>query len=310
MPVAAPHPACAADDFLVTIPDQNLVVGIQRQLELKADEELRCSHLASMTTLVASGVTDLSGLEHAHRLSNLTVRASTVSSLAPIANLPRVTTLNFPGSQLTSLDLMANFPALVSIDVSNNPVSDQSPLANLPGLTFLAVAGNGITDITPLTDHAQLAWLELSGNQITDISALAGHTKLATLLLNDNMISDGSPLASATGLNRLEMANNELTNVDFMASIEPRSVNLAGNRISNINGVTRNAYLDGSRTVDLRNNCIDLASVGLRRRRALTRAVTSSCGLGSLGLAGFCATAWPLLGGTYATSVTLAPIDC
>ena len=249
MPVVAPHPACEADDFLVTIPDQNLVVGIQRQLDLKADQELRCSHLASMTTLVASGVADLSGLEHALRLSSLTVRASTVSTLAPIANLPRITTLNFPGSQLTSLDLVATFPALVSIDVSNNPVSDLSPLADLPDLTYLAAAGNGITDISPLADHAQLVWLELSGNQITDVSALAGHTKLTTLLLNDNMISDGSPLAS-----------NQLTNVDFMASIEPRSVNLAGNRISNINGVTRNAYLDGSRTVDLRNNCIDLAS--------------------------------------------------
>jgi len=260
MPAAAPHPACAADDFRVTVPDQNLAEGIRRQLELKADQELRCSHLASLTALVASGVADLSGLEHAVRLSSLTVRASSVSSLTPIAELPRLATLNLPGNQLTSVEPLTRIPTLVAIDISNNAISDIAPLASLPGLTFLAAAGNSISDISPLTDHGELAWLELSDNQIADVSALKGHTKLSTLLLNDNLIEDGNPLATATGLNRLEMANNRLTNVDFMSDIEPRNVVLSGNLISNINGITRNAYLDGSRKVDLSNNCIDLES--------------------------------------------------
>jgi hypothetical protein len=49
-------------------------------------------------------------------------------------------------------------------------------------------------------------------------------------------------------------------NVDFIKGLDLRTVDLSGNNITSVRGVAENRYIDGSRSVDLRGNCIDLTS--------------------------------------------------
>lgn len=222
--------------------------------------ELRCSDLARVTRLNVTGARSLAGLEYAVNLSQLAIRNSSVSSLAPVEGLARLTTLNVTGSSLTTLHSLPALPALVALDISTNFVSDLTPLADVPGLTYLKANGNAITDISGLADLRELTWVDLSENQITDITPLAGHEQLETLLLNDNFISDAGPLSTATRLQRLGLANNALTDVDFIRDLELRTVDLSGNNITSVRGVAQNRYIDGSRSVDLRGNCVHLTS--------------------------------------------------
>ena len=259
---SAPHHSCRANDAVVTINDPAVFDAVASQaFGANVDAtELRCSDLARVTRLNVTGARSLAGLEYAVNLSQLTVRNSGVSSLAPVEGLARLTTLNVTGSSLTTLHSLPALPALVALDISTNLVSDLTPLANVPGLTYLKANGNAISDISGLEDLRELVWVDLSDNPITDITALSGHEHLETLLLNDNFISDAGPLSGAARLQRLSLANNRLANVDFIKGLELRTVDLSGNNITSVRGVAENRYIDGSRSVDLRGNCIDLTS--------------------------------------------------
>lgn len=261
-PQADMHPACRADDFVVTVSDPALLEALTGPQDKEAGSatELRCSQFAKLVNLRASGVADLSGLEYAVNLSNVTLRDSPVTSLEPLARLPRLQSLTVSGGRLSSLEPVRHMPALLSLDVTNSSVSDLSPLASVPALAYLKANDNAISDISALAGLTQLAWVDLSGNLITDVSAFSSNRTVETLLLNDNLITSAAPLGGLTQLQRIELANNQLTELGFLLALRPRSVNLSGNYIGTVNAVAQNGYIDGSRTVDLRHNCIDLGS--------------------------------------------------
>lgn len=259
---SAGHHSCRANDAVVTINDPALFDAVATHLFESNHEvtELRCSDLARVTRLRVTGAGSLAGLEYAINLSELIVRNSSVSSLAPVEGLARLTTLNVIGGSLTTLRSVTTLPALVALDVSDNLVTDLTPLADVPGLTYLKADGNALADISGLAGIIGLTWVDLSDNLITDITALAGHEGLETLLLNDNFIGDAGPLRGAVRLQRLGLANNNLVDVDFIQGLELRTVDLSGNNITSVRGIAQNRYIDGSRSVDLRGNCIDVTS--------------------------------------------------
>lgn len=259
---ASAHAACVGNDFVVTVPDRALFEAIAgpRKAQESPTNELSCSEFARVVHLRANGVTDLEGVQYAVNLSTAALRDSPVTDLAPLANLPRLQTLTITGGRLTSLAPLASMPALVSLDLSSSSVTDLTPLAAVTNLVYLNADGNAIADISALENLTALAWLDLSNNLIADVSALGGNRRIETVILNDNRIVDAGPLGGMTQLTRIELANNGLTELGFLASLKPLSVNLSGNRIATVNAVAHNDHFDGSRTLDLRHNCIDLQS--------------------------------------------------
>ena len=154
----------------VHIPDPNLRAAVSEALD---GVPVTRETMLQLTELDARerGVTDLTGLGHAHNLRSLMLVYNNISDLTPISDL-----------RLDDLWLWGNL------------VANLSPLANMTTLTHLDLGYNRISDISPLEKLTRLKWLELQGNQITDVTPLAALTSLEKLWITDNTITDHSSL--------------------------------------------------------------------------------------------------------------------
>ena len=178
-----------AEDWL---PDPNLRMAIRETLReeigLPDHTPLTKEHLKHLANLDVenSGISDLTGLEHAINLQDFNGDRNQISDLTPLLGLVRLHTLS----------------------LRENQIFDISPLANLTTLHRLTLALNQISDITPLENLRGLRWLDLEYNQIRDISVLSNLTILEDLRLTSNFITDFSPLANLTLLKRLSIKEN------------------------------------------------------------------------------------------------------
>ncbi len=169
---------------VVSIPDANLAAAVREEI----GESITTHGMSILGSLSLKnrGITDLTGLEHAHNL----------------------TTLYLDGEYIGEEGY-----------VNNNAVSDMSPLSALTQLRILYLNSNGITDVSSLAGLTQLTLLYLQGNNITDVSPLAQLTQLTLLYLQGNTISDVSPLAQLTQLTHLYLQGNPLNHASIHTHI-------------------------------------------------------------------------------------------
>ena len=235
----------------VSIPDRNLAAALREEI----GNAITTRTILNLTQLEApnSGITDLTGLEHARNLRELNlgdeyievepwfVNSNTISDFSPIAGLTRLTRLNLSHCGLSDASFVSGLTQLTWLDLGNNSISDISPLANLrqldqlylwsnnisdisalvelKKLTWLMLNSNNISDVSPLTDLKQLPGLGLGGNNISDVSPLAELKKLTDLYLWDNSISDISPLAELKKLTYLYLGNNSISDISPLAEL-------------------------------------------------------------------------------------------
>ena len=145
IPPAIPDPA-------TWMPDANLRSAVRSALGLATDAAFTQTQLQQLTELFASqsGISDITGLEHATELTKLSLWRNDISNLTPIQNLTSLTYLR----------------------LARNDISDVSPLSGLTALTSLGLQHNSIVNVAPLATLVNLTWLRLAGNSITDLSAL------------------------------------------------------------------------------------------------------------------------------------------
>ena len=125
IPSSIPDPA-------TWMPDANLRGAIRNALGLATDATFTQAQLQQLTKLWASqsGISDLTGLEHATGLTTLSLWGNSISDLAPLSGLTGLTDLR----------------------LGQNQIIDVTPLSNLTNLTRLKLARNpGITDFSPLS---------------------------------------------------------------------------------------------------------------------------------------------------------------
>ena len=185
-------PIDPGDDETILIPDPNLAAAIRQ----KIGDSITRKTLLNLTGLDApnSGITDLTGLEHARNLEWLYIQDNNISDISPLAGLTQLTELWLSDNSISDISPLAGLTQLTYLALSSNTISDVSPLAGLTQLTRLFLPGNTISDVSPLAGLTQLTWLGLSSNTISDIAPLANLTKLEDLQLFNNSISDVSPL--------------------------------------------------------------------------------------------------------------------
>ena len=220
----------------VSIPDPNLAAAIREQI----GDTITTHTMLNLIKLYVSnsGITDLTGLEHAHYLSSLDLRGNTntVSDFSPLAGLTNLKSLNLSGSFLTDISSLIGLTDLEDLGLSGSNLSDISPLAHLTNLTRLSLSSNNLSDISPLVNLTGLAVLDLDGNNLSDISPLANLTGLGALYLSSNNISDVSPLANLTNLTRLWISHNNISDVSPLANLTHLSgtLSLLDNNISDV----------------------------------------------------------------------------
>ena len=259
---------------VISIPDVNLAAAVRETLELAPREALTTDALSNLIDLDAGnrGITDLTGLEHAHFLVTLnlggkyingrTVNSNTVSNVSPLSGLTKLKHLDFSDSFLSDVSFLAELTQqLVLLDLSNNNISDVTPLTGFTHLEKLRLGNNNISDVTPLENLIELVELWLDNNNISDVTPLAELTQLVLLDLSNNNISDVTPLAELTYLTwLLQLSNNNISDVTPLENlIRLKVLNLWENNISD---VTPLAELTQLELLNLSSNSIsDVSSL-------------------------------------------------
>ena len=271
---------------LVSIPDPNLAAAIRQ----KIGDSITTHTLLDLTQLDVpnSGITDITGLEHAHSLTylvlggqgtaqgiannnrvsnfspltgltNLTLdlSQSSLSDVAPLAGLKNLMELNLMNNHILDVAPLANLKNLTLLNLSSNNISDVAPLAGLKNLTDLSLIGNDISDVALLADLKNLTNLSLTVNNTSDVSLLANLKNLTELALTVNKSSDVAPLAGLTNLTRLYLSGNNISDVSFLANLKNlTSLGIQGN----ISDVAPLANLKNLHSLDLTfNNISDVA---------------------------------------------------
>ena len=239
----------------ISIPDPNLAAAIRQ----KIGDSITTHTLLDLTQLDVpnSGITDLTGLEHAHSLTYLGLRGdnnannnrvpdfsplagltnltldlsqSSLSDVSPLANLKNLTRLILRSNNLSDVAPLAGLTNLTQLELTSNNISDVAPLAGLTNLTQLWLGGNNISDMSPLANLKNLTNLSLTVNNTSDMSLLANFKNLTVLALSGNNISDVSPLAGLTNLTELVLSGNNISDVSPLANLKNlTSLSIQGN---------------------------------------------------------------------------------
>ena len=145
IPPAIPDPA-------TWMPDANLRSAIRTALGLAADAMFTQAQLQQLTELWASesGISDITGLEHATELTKLSLWGNNISDLTPLQNLTNLTYLRLGRNDISNVSALSELTALTNLGLQNNSIVDVAPLAPLVNLTWLRLANNSITDFSAL----------------------------------------------------------------------------------------------------------------------------------------------------------------
>jgi internalin A len=260
----------------VVFPDPTLDAAIRAAIGKTTGDIIYQSDLDNLTTLNATNVSDIWGLEHCTSLTHLDLSDGRISDFSSLAGLTNLTYLYLGINQISDISSLTGLTNLTHLDLNRNPISDLSPLAGLTSLTYLGLGGSnmigdlsliagltnlthlvlndgGISDISLLSSLTNLTYLDLYSNQISDISSLAGLTNLTHLYLGVNQISDVYSLAGLTNLTYLELFGNPISDLSSLSSgfTSLTYLNLSSNQISDLlplAGLTNLTHLDLSST--------------------------------------------------------------
>ena len=190
----------------VNIPDANLAAKLREALNKSSGDSITAEEMATLTSLLvgASGISDLTGLEHAVNITDLRIWSNQITDLSPLAYMTNLETLYSYGNSVNSISPLANLTKLNFLNSGWIEDGDISPLTNLTELRTLWLDGNNLSDISPLSNLPKVTYLQLGNNGLTDISALSSLTNLWFLNIKGNNITDYSPLDSLTSLSELQ----------------------------------------------------------------------------------------------------------
>ncbi len=222
----------------ISFPDANLAAVVRQTLSLSSSEAITTHSMLNLLALDApnSGITDLTGLEHAHNLRGLNlaaeyiegegyVNSNTVSNVSALSTLTHLTWLNLQNNNISDISALSALTNLNTLNLQNNNISDIYALSTLTQLTELILDNNNISDVSPLSGLTLLTQLALHNNNISDIYALSGLKNLASLNLQINNISDLSPLLALNPIGtqwdstELNLRNNPLSYVSINTHI-------------------------------------------------------------------------------------------
>ena len=224
-------------DKMVSIPDANLASAVREALDLAPGTALTSHAILDLTEFSApnSGITDLTGLEHAHNLRYLHLANTTVSDVSPLSALTQLRHLHLANTAVSDVSPLSALTQLRDLHLANTAVSDVSPLSALTQLIFLYLNNTAVSDVSPLSALTQLIQLHLANTAVSDVSPLSALTQLPVLVLANNSISDISALAGLTQLNTLWLHNNSISDISALSGLtQLNTLRLYNNSISDV----------------------------------------------------------------------------
>lgn len=113
-------------------------------------------------------------------------------------------------------------------------IADLTDLSQMKNLDVLSLCNEKIDDISPLAG-LPLRELYLSDNMISDFSILSEFTDLEILCIRGNLARDLSALSSCSSLEQLNIAQMQLNDVDFLADMNVKYLDMNGSQIKSEN---------------------------------------------------------------------------
>ena len=222
--LAGAPPVAAAN---VNIPDANLRKAINQRLGANraATAAVTEAEMKTLTSLGASSLSNLTGLEKATNLTSLGLYGS-FTDISALRGLTKLTTLGLSVNSGLDMTPLSGLTKLTTLRLSGGSLPNMTPLSGLTKLTTVDISA-GAPDVSPLSSLTQLRTLNIprrsrmprglsSLTQLTtldmeylsglDLSALRGLTNLTTLNLSNNYITNLSALSGLTNLTRLDLS--------------------------------------------------------------------------------------------------------
>lgn len=103
---------------IVNIVDPNLKAAIQAKLGLAPEEEITQDMLSELTSLTASDVSNISGLEYAKNLGSLNIDGGDLSDLSPLEGL-NLHSLAFYDTNVSDISVIGNMINLQTLRISD-----------------------------------------------------------------------------------------------------------------------------------------------------------------------------------------------
>lgn len=113
-------------------------------------------------------------------------------------------------------------------------IADLADLSQMKNLEVLALCNEKIDDLSPLAG-LPLRELYLSDNMISDFSILSEFRELEILCIRGNSASDLSASSFCSSLEQLNIAQMQLNNVDFLADMNVKYLDMSGSQIKSEN---------------------------------------------------------------------------
>ncbi len=160
---------------VVNIPDETLLTGIKKKLDIADDMDVFQRDILLLTELDVGGsdISDLTGLEYATNLEELDLSDTEVLDISALSNLTSLLELSLSGTPVENISALSSLTSLLELSLSGTPVSDISALSSLTSLLELSLSGTPVENITPLSNLTNLKKLDLSDTQVSDISPLS-----------------------------------------------------------------------------------------------------------------------------------------
>lgn len=229
----------------VNIPDANLASAVRKQLGLDTSEAITKEAMSGLYTLKANGtsvvatkITDLAGIEHATNLRYLDLSDNAITDVTLLANLTELVYLDLTfNSDLKDASPLGSLFKLNTLGLGGTKVKNLAFLSNIAtqqqanpqyalqrlyiGKVEIDTNEYGITDVSPVAQLSSLSFLSAENNRIASLAPLASlineKKSLKQLILFGNYINSISPIIPADGevstLARLSLEGNYLTDI-------------------------------------------------------------------------------------------------
>ncbi|KAK4943080.1 Protein nud1 [Elasticomyces elasticus] len=178
-----------------------------------APDELYWEELRKMT-LPAGTVTSLHSLkEYCPALEELTVSQNQITQVGGLPRSLRV--LDIHNNLLNDLTSWAHLQNLQYLDVSDNALESLEGFSSLVHLRSLKANNNRITNIDAILDLDGLLDLQLSGNELTTVDFEGSElSRLRSLDLRNNLLREVKSTGCLPQLKKLDVSSNRLQHFD------------------------------------------------------------------------------------------------
>lgn len=174
-------------------------------------------------------------------IMSLNVASNMLNDLTSWTQLHNLQYVDVSSNQLENLDCFSSLLHLRRLKASKNKIRQVDGILDMAGLVSLDLSGNDIPDVDfQSCELLSLEDLDLSGNSLMHVKNLHCLPRLKYLDLTENLLEEIEFVAD-TALGSLEtlcLAQNELTTIDLRRYPILQKLNIDGNMVSTLEGLS------------------------------------------------------------------------